>query len=125
MVLILDVTRFRYPPHWVPLQLLWEAMNTTDDSAGLLRGFMLISRNVAAPSLLHTVSCRDENGKSMSRFCAEDLPSAGVGLVTSGLSAVRSSQGNFSVFVWDPGDRVVILPASGVVPVLQEPSNFR
>lgn len=75
MVLILDVARFKYPPHWVPLQLLWEAMNTTDDSTGLLRGFMLISRKVAAPSLLYTVSCRDENWKRMSKYCVEDLPS--------------------------------------------------
>jgi hypothetical protein len=75
MVLILDVACFKYPPHWVPLHLLWEAMNTTDGLTGLLRGFMLISRKVAAPSLLPTVSCRDENWKSMSRFCVEDLPS--------------------------------------------------
>nr|BBA20430.1 phytochelatin synthase short form [Oryza sativa Japonica Group] len=55
MALILDVARFKYPPHWVPLPLLWEAMNTTDDATGLLRGFMLISRHTAAPSLLYTV----------------------------------------------------------------------
>jgi hypothetical protein len=65
-------------------------------------------------------------------FCVEDLPSllkveigTSVGLVTSGLSAVRSRQGNFSIFVWDPGVRAVILPASSVVPMLQELSNFR
>ncbi|CAL4958891.1 unnamed protein product [Urochloa decumbens] len=74
MALILDVARFKYPPHWVPLQLLWEAMNMTDDSTGLLRGFMLISRKTAAPSSLYTVSCRDENWKSMAKYCAEDLP---------------------------------------------------
>jgi glutathione gamma-glutamylcysteinyltransferase len=43
MVLILDVARFKYPPHWVPLPLLWEAMNTTDESTGLLRGYLLFS----------------------------------------------------------------------------------
>ncbi|KAJ1282083.1 hypothetical protein BS78_03G022900 [Paspalum vaginatum] len=74
MVLILDVARFKYPPHWVPLPLLWEAMNTTDESTGLLRGFMLISRHNAAPSSLYTVSCRDESWKSMAKYCGEDLP---------------------------------------------------
>nr|QCX35398.1 phytochelatin synthase 2 [Arundo donax] len=74
MALILDVARFKYPPHWVPLPLLWEAMNTTDESTGLLRGFMLISRHTAAPSSLYTVSCRDESWKSMAKYCAEDLP---------------------------------------------------
>jgi glutathione gamma-glutamylcysteinyltransferase len=41
MALILDVACFKYPPHWVPLQLLWEAMNTIDESTGLLRGSLL------------------------------------------------------------------------------------
>lgn len=38
MVLILDVARFKYPPHWVPLTLLWDAMNTIDESTGHRRG---------------------------------------------------------------------------------------
>nr|AAO13810.2 phytochelatins synthase [Cynodon dactylon] len=74
MALILDVARFKYPPHWVPLSLLWEAMNTTDESTRLLRGFMLISRHTAAPAMLYTVSCRDESWKSMAKYCVEDLP---------------------------------------------------
>ncbi|CAD6233398.1 unnamed protein product [Miscanthus lutarioriparius] len=74
MALILDVARFKYPPHWVPLPLLWEAMNTTDESTGLLRGFMLVSRHSADPSSLYTVSCRDESWKSMANYCVEDLP---------------------------------------------------
>ncbi|KAJ4775549.1 Glutathione gamma-glutamylcysteinyltransferase 1 [Rhynchospora pubera] len=55
MALILDVARFKYPPHWVPLSLLWEAINTVDDATGLPRGFMLISRLPKAPSLLYTL----------------------------------------------------------------------
>ncbi|KAG2586266.1 hypothetical protein PVAP13_5NG032500 [Panicum virgatum] len=74
MALILDVACFKYPPHWVPLPLLWEAMNTIDESTRLVRGFMLISRHNAAPSALYTVSCRDESWKSMAKYCVEDLP---------------------------------------------------
>uniref|UniRef100_A0A0D9WKP2 Phytochelatin synthase C-terminal domain-containing protein n=1 Tax=Leersia perrieri TaxID=77586 RepID=A0A0D9WKP2_9ORYZ len=37
--------------------------------------FMLISRHTSAPSLLYTVSCRDESWKSMAKYCMEDLPS--------------------------------------------------
>uniref|UniRef100_A0A0E0HEH4 glutathione gamma-glutamylcysteinyltransferase n=1 Tax=Oryza nivara TaxID=4536 RepID=A0A0E0HEH4_ORYNI len=55
MALILDVARFKYPPHWIPLPLLWEAMNTIDEATGLLRGFMLISRNTEAPLLIRAV----------------------------------------------------------------------
>jgi hypothetical protein len=28
MVLIMDVARFKHPPHWVPLPLLWEGAKT-------------------------------------------------------------------------------------------------
>lgn len=38
MALILDVARFKYPPHWVPLTLLWEAMDTVDEATGQHRG---------------------------------------------------------------------------------------
>nr|AAV32132.1 unknown protein [Oryza sativa Japonica Group] len=43
MALILDVARFKYPPHWIPLPLLWEAMNTIDEATGLLRGVHRLS----------------------------------------------------------------------------------
>lgn len=39
MVLILDVARFKYPPHWVPLALLWEAMDSVDEATGQHRGY--------------------------------------------------------------------------------------
>ncbi|XP_024966308.1 glutathione gamma-glutamylcysteinyltransferase 1-like isoform X2 [Cynara cardunculus var. scolymus] len=55
MALILDVARFKYPPHWVPLKLLWEAMDTLDDANGFRRGFMLISRLQRPPALLYTL----------------------------------------------------------------------
>jgi glutathione gamma-glutamylcysteinyltransferase len=32
--LILDTARFKYPPHWVPLKMLYEAMGHADQSTG-------------------------------------------------------------------------------------------
>jgi glutathione gamma-glutamylcysteinyltransferase len=40
LVLLLDVARFKYPPHWVPLTLLWEAMQVIDPDTGLARGYL-------------------------------------------------------------------------------------
>ena len=40
MALILDVARFKYPPHWVPLSNLWEGMNIIDDTTGQHRGYV-------------------------------------------------------------------------------------
>ncbi|XP_028777881.1 glutathione gamma-glutamylcysteinyltransferase 3-like isoform X1 [Neltuma alba] len=74
MVLILDVARFKYPPHWVPLTLLWEAMNTVDKATGHYRGYMVISRFNRATSVLYTVSCRHEGWNSVANYLAEEVP---------------------------------------------------
>lgn len=74
MVLILDVARFKYPPHWVPLTLLWDAMNTVDETTGHHRGYMVISRLNRAPSILYTVSCRHESWNSVAKYLTEDVP---------------------------------------------------
>ncbi|KAK7336888.1 hypothetical protein VNO77_17439 [Canavalia gladiata] len=74
MVLILDVTRFKYPPHWLPLTLLWDAMSTIDQTTGHYRGYMIISKLNRAPSILYTVSCRHDGWNSVAKFLTEDLP---------------------------------------------------
>lgn len=43
--LILDVSRYKYPPVWVKTADLWKAMNTTDRTANKTRGFVLVSKN--------------------------------------------------------------------------------
>ncbi|MFM7362232.1 MAG: phytochelatin synthase family protein [Cyanobium sp.] len=43
-VLILDVARYRYPSVWVPLNVLWQAMRTTDPDSGLSRGLVIVRR---------------------------------------------------------------------------------
>ncbi len=40
--LILDVTRGKYPPVWVPASRLFTAMQAVDSDSGLSRGFVLI-----------------------------------------------------------------------------------
>jgi len=46
MVLILDVARFKYPPYWVHLPLLWEAMQVEDEATQRSRGYFLLSRTL-------------------------------------------------------------------------------
>jgi hypothetical protein len=41
--LILDVSRYKYPPIWVSATDLWNSMNTTDSTSNKTRGFVLIS----------------------------------------------------------------------------------
>ncbi len=43
--LILDVSRYKYPPVWVKTADLWKAMATVDSASGKTRGFVFVSRN--------------------------------------------------------------------------------
>jgi len=43
LVLMMDVARFKYPPHWVPVSLLFEAMKPIDENTGRDRGFAVVS----------------------------------------------------------------------------------
>jgi glutathione gamma-glutamylcysteinyltransferase len=43
LVLIMDVARFKYPPYWVPLDILWESMAVNDASTNLPRGYFIFS----------------------------------------------------------------------------------
>ncbi|XP_050208204.1 glutathione gamma-glutamylcysteinyltransferase 1-like [Mercurialis annua] len=74
MALILDVARFKYPPHWVPLTLLWEAMDSIDKATELRRGFLLISRPHTEPGLLYTLSCKHESWASIVKYLLDDVP---------------------------------------------------
>jgi hypothetical protein len=42
-VLILDVATQKYPYTWVPMSMLWAAMNTLDADSGESRGYLLVS----------------------------------------------------------------------------------
>jgi glutathione gamma-glutamylcysteinyltransferase len=39
-VLVLDTARFKYPPHWIPVELLFAAMQAQDAATGLPRGWL-------------------------------------------------------------------------------------
>ncbi|MDJ0731910.1 MAG: phytochelatin synthase family protein [Crocosphaera sp.] len=41
--LVLDVSRYKYPPIWVKAEDLWNATNTIDSASEKMRGFVLIS----------------------------------------------------------------------------------
>ncbi|MEA5508793.1 phytochelatin synthase family protein [Crocosphaera sp. UHCC 0190] len=41
--LILDVSRYKYPPVWVKAEDLWKAINTIDSASNKTRGFVLVS----------------------------------------------------------------------------------
>ncbi|KAL3775738.1 hypothetical protein ACHAW5_005893 [Stephanodiscus triporus] len=42
-VLVLDTARFKYGPHWIPLQLMFDALLPEDPDTGKSRGYMVLS----------------------------------------------------------------------------------
>ncbi|MGB7445295.1 MAG: phytochelatin synthase family protein [Coleofasciculaceae cyanobacterium] len=42
--LILDVSRYKYPPIWVEAEELWQAIRTVDSTSGKTRGLVLVNR---------------------------------------------------------------------------------
>ncbi|HET9956026.1 MAG TPA: phytochelatin synthase family protein [Polyangiaceae bacterium] len=50
LVLILDVARFKYPPHWVPLEQLWYAMRPVDPATKRSRGWLVFDRGELRPA---------------------------------------------------------------------------
>lgn len=50
LVLILDVARFKYPPHWVPAKQLWRAMQAHDPATSAARGWITLRRRAQGSS---------------------------------------------------------------------------
>ena len=41
---MMDTARFKYPPHWVDIDMLYKSVCTTDPDTGSLRGLILMAR---------------------------------------------------------------------------------
>ena len=95
-VLILDVARFKYPPHWVSLPKLVKAMRSRDRSTDAARGWVVLERTAAVPLLLFAFGSgagagawpwAKENEKAMNTeicglkeaCCRAGLPAVGAG----------------------------------------------
>jgi hypothetical protein len=70
LVLVLDVARFKYPPHWIPLPLLHEAMQPVDPTSGRSRGWIMLERNQQASALLFRI-VNYEDAQAISRTLFE------------------------------------------------------
>ncbi len=57
MLLILDVARFKYPPHWLPLQMVYEALQPLDSDSGRCRGYLLLAPTADMIQRCCTTAC--------------------------------------------------------------------
>lgn len=56
--LVLDVARFKYPPYWAPLPLLFAAMSERDPETANERGWLVLHKRGAPSTIAHVVRCR-------------------------------------------------------------------
>lgn len=57
LALVLDVARFKYPPHWIAVEQLWRATQPVDPASGRPRGWMLLRSRRAGLALAFAIRC--------------------------------------------------------------------
>jgi glutathione gamma-glutamylcysteinyltransferase len=65
LALVLDVARFKYPPHWLSVERLWQAMQPIDPVTGRARGFMILRARAQGIALGFSVRCEGESWQGL------------------------------------------------------------
>jgi len=65
LVLILDVARFKYPPHWVAAERLWRAMQPVDPATGRSRGWMVLRPRTHGVALGFSIRCEGDRWQGL------------------------------------------------------------
>jgi len=89
----LPQARFKYPPHWVPLTMLYEAMSAVDPTTGQPRGYLRLSANHRPDSVLFTLDIRpDGSWREAETFIQSTAPQlVQVGITGSSHGRVSAS----------------------------------
>jgi glutathione gamma-glutamylcysteinyltransferase len=77
LVLVLDVARFKYPPHWISAERLYGAMHAIDPATGRSRGWIALQRRARGMSLGFTLSCEGEDLKGFARRLSSAIDGLG------------------------------------------------
>lgn len=72
-VLVLDVARFKYPPHWVPLPRLVAAMHTIDPDNGRMRGWVSLRRRESGHAVMLSLACAGAPWPEVARRLRQSL----------------------------------------------------
>lgn len=74
LVLLLDVARFKYPPHWVNLSALWKAFEPVDRTTGQCRGYILLEKSERLHETFFHIALAPQQWRSVAPYFAEVLP---------------------------------------------------
>lgn len=76
LVLLLDVARFKYPPHWIPLTRLDAAMRPHDPATGRPRGWVELRRRPDADGVSLSLACAGGSWRELASRLREMLTMA-------------------------------------------------
>lgn len=65
LALLLDVARFKYPPHWVSAEKLWRAMHPHDPSTGRPRGWLTLEARSEGIALGFSLRCEGDSWRGI------------------------------------------------------------
>jgi glutathione gamma-glutamylcysteinyltransferase len=65
LALILDVARFKYPPHWMSVERLWKATHPVDPATGRARGWLVLRLRAQGLALGFSVRCDGESWQGL------------------------------------------------------------
>jgi len=65
LVLLLDVARFKYPPHWVSAEKLWQAMHPHDVATGRPRGWIALKARGEGIALGFSLRCEGDSWRGI------------------------------------------------------------
>lgn len=94
LVLVLDVARFKYPPFWVPLSRLFEAIATHDPTSGRSRGWVVIDRDDGVDTRARRLACKKPGGPDAADGFLAALP---------GVIASARPQSDLAISLLDDG----------------------
>jgi glutathione gamma-glutamylcysteinyltransferase len=67
LALVLDVARFKYPPHWVSLERLWQATHAIDPATGRARGWLVFRPRAQGLALGFSIRCDGESWQGLAQ----------------------------------------------------------
>lgn len=65
LALILDVARFKYPPHWTSIERLWQATHPIDPATGRARGWLVFRPRAQGIALGFSIRCDGESWQGL------------------------------------------------------------
>jgi glutathione gamma-glutamylcysteinyltransferase len=81
LALVLDVARFKYPPHWIAVDQLWQATQPVDPTSGRSRGWILLRARPAGIALGYTLRCDGHDLQAFARRFLAVVDELGAGPV--------------------------------------------